>query len=190
MLDMGPYYVTALVNILGPVKRVAAVTTKGFQERLATAEATKGLRIPVNVSTHLAGTLEFASGAVVTMVMSFDVWRHSLPCIELYGTDGSLKVPDPNGFGGSVVASKERGDWEEIPLAFPKNARMIGVIDMVRAIQSGRPHRVRGDLAYHALEVMSAFDKSSQSGEHIMLESVIERPAPLPQGLNEWQIDA
>lgn len=188
MLDMGPYYTTALINILGPAKRVAGITTKAFDERIATSKAVKGLRIPVKVTTHLAGTIEFHNGAIVTMIMSFDMWRHSLPCIEIYGTEGSMKVPDPNGFGGSVLVSA-KGDWTEVPLAFPNNARMIGVIDMVAAIRSGRSHRASGELAYHALEVMTGFDKSSQSGQYTEIETKIERPAPMPLGLNEWEVE-
>ncbi len=188
MLDMGPYYTTALINILGPAKRVAGITTKAFDERIATSKAVKGLRIPVKVTTHLAGTIEFHNGTIVTMIMSFDMWRHSLPCIEIYGTEGSMKVPDPNGFGGSVLVSA-KGDWKEVPLAFPNNARMIGVIDMVAAIRSGRSHRASGELAYHALEVMTGFDKSSQSGQHTEIETRIERPAPMPLGLNEWEVE-
>ena len=191
MLDMGPYYVTALVNILGPVKRVAGVTTKGFTERLATSQAASGLRIPVKVTTHLTGVMEFVNGAVVTMIMSFDMWRHSLPCIELYGAEGSMKVPDPNGFGGPVLVAPAKGEgWQEIPLTFPQNARMIGVIDMVCAIRSGRPQRVSGDLAYHVLDVMTAFDRSSQAGQHIDMQTTVERPAPFPLGLNEWEVDS
>ena len=189
MLDMGPYYITALVNILGPVKRVAGITTKAFEERIATSDAASGQRIPVKTTTHLTGAIEFANGAIITMIMSFDMWRHSLPCIELYGETGSMQVPDPNGFGGSVRVSAARDGWSDVPLAFPKNARMIGVIDMVRAIQSARPHRVSGALAYHVLEVMLAFDKSSQSGQHAEIESTVERPAPLPPGLEEWEIE-
>lgn len=189
MLDMGPYYITALVNILGPVKRVAGITTKAFEERIATSDAASGQRIPVKTTTHLTGAIEFANGAIITMIMSFDMWRHSLPCIELYGETGSMQVPDPNGFGGSVRVSTARDGWSDVPLAFPKNARMIGVIDMVRAIQSARPHRVSGALAYHVLEVMLAFDKSSQSGQHAEIESTVERPAPLPPGLEEWEIE-
>ncbi len=191
MLDMGPYYVTALVNILGPVKRVAAITTKGFEERIATSEALDGLRIPVGITTHLTGTLEFQNGAIITMIMSFDMWRHSLPCIEIYGETGSLQVPDPNGFGGPVNISSagSNWEWEEEELAFPNNARMIGVIDMVSAIGSGREHRANGALAYHVLEVMLAFDKSSESGEHVEIESTTERPEPVPVGLREWEID-
>ena len=189
MLDMGPYYVTALVNILGPVKRVAAVTTKAFEERVATSEAAYGLRIPVKTTTHLTGVLEFVSSTVVTMIMSFDMWRHSLPCIELYGETGTLQVPDPNGFAGPVFLSQNGGEWSEIPHAFPANARTIGVIDMVRAIRSGRPHRASDALAYHVLEVMLAFDKSSESSEHVEIQSTVERPAPVPLGLDEWAVE-
>ena len=189
MLDMGPYYITALINILGPVKRVAGVTAKTFEERVASSETIRGLKIPVKTSTHLTGSIEFCNGAVVTMIMSFDMWRHSLPCIEIYGTDGSMQVPDPNGFGGSVRVSKPTSDWETIPLGFPNNARIIGVIDMVRAIRNNRPHRVSGELAYHALEVMLAFDQSSQTGRHVNIESSVDRPAPLPIGLNEWEVE-
>ncbi len=189
MLDMGPYYVTALVNILGPVKRVAAITTKAFEERVATSQAVRGLCIPVKVTTHLTGILEFQNGALITMIMSFDMWRHSLPCIEIYGETGSMTVPDPNGFGGPVNVCPAGGDWATEEIAFPNNARMIGVIDMVSAIQSGRMHRASGALAYHVLEVMCAFDKSSETGQHVAIESITERPAPLPLGLKEWEID-
>jgi predicted dehydrogenase len=189
MMNMGPYYITALVNLLGPVTRVAGITTKAFAERVATSEKARGKRIPVRTTTHLTGVMEFASGAVVTTVMSFDMWRHSLPRIELYGTTGSMQVPDPNGFGGAVRVCPAGGDWSDVPLAFPQNARIIGVIDMVGAIRSGRPHRASGALAYHVLEVMLAFDTSSQSGQHVQIKSTVERPAPLPPGLNEWEVE-
>lgn len=189
MLDMGPYYVTALVNILGPVKRVAAMTTKAFDERVATSEVAYGLRFPVKTTTHLTGVLEFVSGAIVTMIMSFDMWKHNLPCIELYGETGSIQVPDPNGFAGPVYLSQNREEWSEVPHAFPPNARTIGVIDMVRAIRSGRPHRANDALAYHVLEVMLAFDKSSETGTHVEIRSTVDRPAPLPLGLDEWVVE-
>lgn len=189
MLDMGPYYITALVNILGPVKRVAGITTKALEERVATSKAVAGLRIPVKVSTHLTGVMEFANGAVITMIMSFDMWRHSLPCIEIYGTEGSMKVPDPNGFGGPVRVASTKDNWSDVPLPFPQNARMIGVVDMVSAIRSGRLHRANGELTYHVLELMTAFDKSSKSGQHMEIQSTVDRPAPFPTGLNEWEVD-
>lgn len=189
MMDMGPYYITALVNLLGPVKRVAGITTKAFDERIATSEAAHGQRIPVNTTTHLTGVIEFVCGAVITMMMSFDMWRHSLPCIELYGTTGSMQVPDPNNFGGPVRNSDSGGDWYDVPLAFPQNGRMIGVIDMVRAIRSGREHRASGTLAQHVLETMLAFDKSSNAGQYVEIQSTVVRPASLPLGLNEWEVE-
>ncbi|MDE0042277.1 MAG: gfo/Idh/MocA family oxidoreductase, partial [Candidatus Poribacteria bacterium] len=97
-------------------------------------------------------------------------------------------VPDPNGFRGPVNVCPAGGEWEEEDIPFPNNARMIGVIDMVSAIESGRPHRANGALAYHVLEVMLAFDKSSETGEHILIESTTERPDPVPVGLKEWEI--
>ena len=190
MLDMGPYYVTALVNVLGPVKRVAGITTKGFEERLATSEAANGKMLPVKISTHLTGALEFVNGAVVTLITSFDVWKHSMPLIEIHGTEASMKIPDPNTFRGPVQVGRARNEgWSDVPLAFPENARMIGVVDMVKAIRDGRPHRASGDQALHVLEVMTAFDKSSESGQHIQIQNIIDRPAPFPVGLNEWEVD-
>ena len=189
MLDMGPYYVTALVNLLGSVKRVAAITTKGFEERVAGHESIRGTKFPVTITTHLAGTLEFVNGAVITMIMSFDVWRATTPRIEIFGADGTLSVPDPNTFGGPVAVSDHGGDWQQVALTHPNNARMIGVVDMVQAIKSGRKHRASGDLAYHVLEVMTSFDKSSESGQHVAIKSAVERPAALPLGLKEWQVD-
>jgi len=100
-----------------------------------------------------------------------------------------MKIPDPNGFGGQVLVAPANGEWGEVPLAFPHNARMIGVVDMVRAIRSDRKHRASGSLAFHALEIMTAFDKSSQSGKHTEITTKIERPAPMPTGLKEWEVD-
>jgi len=190
MLDMGPYYVTALVNVLGPVKRVAGITTKAFEERVATSEEAKGQVLDVKVSTHLTGALEFVNGAVITLITSFDIWKHSLPRIEIHGTEGSMTIPDPNTFRGPVQVAHDKGeDWQDVPQAFPENARMIGVVDMVKAIRDGRPHRASGAQAFHVLEVMSAFDKSSESGQHIEIQSIVERPAPFPVGLKEWEVD-
>ncbi len=102
MFDMGPYYLTALVHLLGPVRRVTGSTRISFPERIATSQALNGHRIPVEVPTHVAGVLDFASGAVATLITSFDVWAHNLPRIEIYGSEGTLSVPDPNTFGGPV----------------------------------------------------------------------------------------
>jgi predicted dehydrogenase len=130
---------------------------------------------------------------VVTVVMSFDVWAHKHSTIELYGTGGSLHVPNPNGFGGPVdiCIPEEAKGWREHDLTHGyEGTRCMGVADMACAIQSGRPHRCNGELAYHALEIMHAFDRSSESGQHVVLESTCEQPAALPTGLAEGELDA
>jgi len=185
MLDMGPYYVTSLVNLLGPVESVAGVATKLRDERLVTSEPLKGTKIPVEVATHVAGTMKFVSGAVVSIAMSFDVPRHKHSPIELYGSDASLLVPDPNHFGGEIMLATASDDWKLVPTEHAYadgNYRVIGVADMADAIRTGRPHRASGELAYHVLEVMEAFQRSSDSGRHVTIESRPERPAPLPVG--------
>jgi predicted dehydrogenase len=188
MLDMGPYYITALVHLLGPVKEVSGVTTRGFGERIATSRELFGKRFPVSVPTHCSGTLTFHSGAVVTATISFDVHSHGHSPIELYGSEGSLKVPDPNTFGGPLeIFTPATGGWRDQALCFPygENSRSIGAADMAHAILDGgkRPHRCSGALAYHVLEVMLAFEKSSNLRRHIAIESRPSQPAPLPLGL-------
>ena len=182
MLDMGPYYVTALVNLIGPVARVSGITSKLRDTRTITSEPLRGQTIPVEVATHVAGTLEFVSGAVVSIAMSFDVPKHRHAPIELYGTEASLQVPDPNRFGGPVELARAGGDWVDQPLTHgyaDGNFRGIGVADMALALRSGRAHRASGALALHALEVMEAFQRSSDSGRHVTISSRPERPAPL-----------
>lgn len=187
MLDLGPYYMTALVNMLGPAKSVTAVTTKGFEYRTLGAEVSEMYRdkykpfdnYPVKVNTHLTGVVEFQCGALVTVITSFDVYAHTHSPIEIYGTEGSLRVPDPNTFGGPVrVFRNGYKDWENVPLAFgnTENSRSIGAADMAYALRSGRPHRVNGNLANHVLEIMLSFDKSSAKGSKVMLETTCEQP--------------
>jgi len=192
MFDMGPYYLTALVHLLGPVNRVSGAARISFPERVATSQARFGERLAVEVPTHVAGTLEFAQGTVATLVMSFDVWSHHLPRIEIYGSEGSLSVPDPNTFHGPVLLrpAAER-EWQEISLSHSDQvARGIGVADLAYAIESGRSHRASGELAYHVLDLMHAFSDSSAGGRHIKPESSCERPAALPIGLEPGMLDA
>ena len=192
MLDMGPYYITALVNLLGPVKRVAGITSRARAERLVTSEPLKGTRIPVEVATHAAGTLEFASGAVISMVMSFDVARHRHQPIELYGAAGALSVPDPNHFGGDIEMATATEDWRTVPTEHAYadgNYRIIGAADMAQAIRSGRAHRASGDLAFHVLEVMEAVQRSADEGRHITIDTQPARPAMLPTNLAAGELD-
>jgi len=191
MFDMGPYYLTALVCLLGPIQRVSGSARITFPERTITSQPKHGAKITVDTPTHIAGTMDFANGAVGTIVTSFDVWRAELPRIEIHGTEGSLSVPDPNGFGGPVrVFRPGSDDWKEIPLLYgAKIGRGMGVADMACALRSGRPHRASGALAYHVLDVMHAFLETSEEERHIHLESVCEQPAILPLGLREGELD-
>jgi predicted dehydrogenase len=192
MFDMGPYYLTALVHLMGPVRRVTGSAQINFPERLITSQPKRGTKIVVNVPTHVAGIMDFVNGAVGTIVTSFDVWAAQVPCIEIYGTEGSLSVPDPNGFGGPVLVRRAgASDWSEVPLThgYANNSRGIGVADMAYALRSGRPQRANGDMAYHVLDIMHAFHDASREGRRVELSSTCTRPAPLPLGLREGTLD-
>ena len=186
MLDMGPYYITDLVNLLGPVAKVSGFGSMVRSTRTITAKERAGEVIPVHVPTHVSGTLVFVNGAVVQVTMSFDVSGHKHVPLEIYGTEGSLIVPDPNHFGGQIELLKTGGEWANVDTDMPYadgNYRSIGLADMAHAIASNRPHRASGDLALHVLEVMEAFETSSQSGRVIDITTPVERPAPLSQSL-------
>jgi len=192
MFDMGPYYLTALVALMGPVRRATGSTRITFPQRLITSQPKYGTRVTVDVPTHVAGVLDFASGAVATVVTSFDVWAANLPRIEIYGSRGSLSVPDPNGFGGPVrVRRAGADDWSAVPHThgYAENSRGIGVADMACALRSGRAHRANGELAYHVLDVMHALHDASDTGKHVELASTCERPAPLPMDLRPGTLD-
>jgi predicted dehydrogenase len=191
MFDMGPYYLTALINLLGPVRRVSASTRKSFPVRERKRNDGQQVRIEVEVPTHIAGTMDFASGAVGSMITSFDTWQHHLPIIEIYGSDGSLSVPDPNIFGGKVFLTESDSKvWEEVPLSHSdKVGRGIGVADMAYALRLGRAHRASGELAYHVLDLMQSFHESSDQDRHIPVQSVCAQPEPLPAGIEIGTLD-
>ncbi len=197
ILDMAPYYLSALVNIIGPVKRVMAMSSIGFPERVVTAESPrKGAQITVETPTHVTALLEFASGAQVTFCMSWDVWKHGHPPIELYGTEGSMRVPDPNFFGGSVEITERGGDWRPLdssgmllgapnwrspswPPEAPSRAnyRALGLADLAGAALHGTPHRSTGRLALHVLEVMHCILEGAATGQPTAITTQLERPA-------------
>jgi predicted dehydrogenase len=182
---MGPYYITNLVNLLGPVARVAGMATRPRDRRTITSEPLRGTSIPVEVATHVAGTLQFAGGAVVSIAMSFDVPKHRHVPLEIYGTEGSLIVPDPNHFGGQIERAAPGGEWMPVETTHPYadgNHRSIGVADLAHAIRHNRPHRASGALALHVLEVMEAFGRSSDTGEFVTIASRPPRPEPLQPG--------
>ena len=192
MFDMGPYYLTALVNLVGPVKRVTGSARITFPERVIGSEPKRGQVIKVNTPTHIAGVMDFANGAVGTIIMSFDVWAAHMPCIEIHGTHGSMQVPDPNGFGGAVSLFRPGFDgWKDVPHShiYAENSRGLGVADMGYALRTGRANRAGGELTYHVLDLMHAFHDASKAGTHVDVKSTCSRPAPLPLGLRMGQLD-
>lgn len=188
MFDMGPYYLTALIHLFGPVKRVQGTASQAHDERLITSQPHAGKHAPVLVPTHVQCLLEMKSGVVGTLVTSFDVQAHTLPHIQVYGTEATLTCPDPNTFGGPILRGKGQ-DWEEIPLVFPnaQNSRSLGVADMADAIATGRPHRASGSLALHVLEIMHAAHEAAKTGRAIELDSGIQ-PLAMPPGLGDGEV--
>jgi predicted dehydrogenase len=191
VLDMGPYYITDLVNLLGPVARVSAISRTPLHERPIRSEPKKGQMMPVKVHTHVTGTLQFHSGALINVTLSFDVPKHAHVPYEIYGSEASLLVPDPNMFGGEVKIAKPRAEWENVPVTLPyadANYRSLGVADMALAIVNKRPHRASGELALHVLEVMEAFAVASDEERIVEIKTRTDRPAPLSESLKDGKI--
>ena len=191
MFDMGPYYLTALINLLGPVKRLTGAERITYPERTITSEPKYGKKITVDVPTHVAGVLEFTSGPIGMILTSFDVWGANLPSIEIYGTAGSLAVPDPNTFGGPVrILRRGETEWQEVPLVYgyTENSRALGVAEMALAIQTGRTPRANGALLYHVLDLMAGFHDAADAGRHYEPTSSCERPEPLPMNLAHGEV--
>jgi predicted dehydrogenase len=185
VFDMGPYYFTALVALMGPAHRVSGSVRRTFPARLIGSGPREGETIPVQIPTHAAGTIDFDCGAIATFLMSFDVWAARLPHIEIYGSEGTLSVPDPDTFGGPVlIRTRDDAEWHEVSLTLPwaGNSRGLGLSEMVQAIAEGRPHRASGELGMHALEIMHAVHDASGTGKSVALRAPAARPAALAPG--------
>ncbi len=196
VFDMGPYYLTMLVNLLGPVARVMATATRGQDERLITADGPfKNTTFKVGTPTNVMSLLEFRCGATVIFGASWDVFRHSNHPIEVHGTEGSLRLPDPDTFGGTVSLSERGSDWRDFhsedelygarnwPYAAPDRAnyRMLGVADLARALHTGEKPRASGDLALHVLEIMEAILASGESRGSVVVNGTVEQPPLLEE---------
>jgi len=186
LLDMGPYYLTALVTLLGPVVRVAGAGRRSSRARTIGAGPSAGTTVPIDVDTTVTAILEHASGPFSTLTVSFDRWATRSPLFELYGETGTIGVPDPNRFDDPVeVFTADSGEWRPVtPSAgYGEAARGYGLADMARAIETGRPHRASGELALHVLDVMESVLHSSDEHAVVELTTTVERPDPVPPGV-------
>ncbi|MEJ7837885.1 MAG: Gfo/Idh/MocA family oxidoreductase [Thermomicrobiales bacterium] len=186
IFDRGPYYLNALIHLLGPFQRVAGLSRATWPERQHGDSMLK-----VEVPTHATASLQYASGAICTFLQSNDVYDTGLPHIEIYGSEGSLRCIDPNNFGGDIfIRRPDSPELEAVPLEFGYlgNSRGVGVADFCRAIANDRPQRAHGEMAYHVVDVINSIIESSDRGEVITLESTCAQPAPLPTGLEDWTI--
>jgi predicted dehydrogenase len=181
LLDVGPYYVAALVHLLGPVARVSAVARGVGGTRTIASGPRAGEAIPVGAPTTVIATLEFDSGAVGSLLASFDAAASEAPHLELHGTAGSMLIGDPNTFDGPVRIHGITGDWADVPLVtHGAIGRGIGLADLIEAIRLDRPARASGALASHVLDVLLGIEEAASSGQPVGIDSRVERPAPLP----------
>lgn len=193
VLDIGPYYITNLVQLIGPVTRVAALSATPATERTITSKPRYGEKIAVTTPTTIHALLEFANGATVTFNASWDVWKHGHAPIELYGEGGTIYVPDPNFFGGDVVLTRKADPVKKLPkwnhaYSVPNqkhsqgmmaNYRASGLADMALGILGDRPHRCSLDMALHVIDVMTGILRSGETGRFVAMQTTCERPAPL-----------
>ncbi len=194
MLDLGPYYVANLINLLGPVRRVGALTSSASATRMISNGPRNGETVPVKTPTNIHALLEFANGATINLSTSWDVWHHKRNHFELYGTEGTLYLPDPNFFGGTVEVAGRDGSLSAVtPWDHPfgkdnqnhngrdlANYRTAGLADMVAALQDGRDARCSLDRALHGVEVMTACLTSGETGQFVTMTTTCTRPAALP----------
>ncbi|MET2011271.1 Gfo/Idh/MocA family oxidoreductase [Microbacterium chocolatum] len=177
LMDMGPYYLTSLVHLLGPVVRVTGVSRRARGERVIATGPRAGERIPVEVDTHVTGILEHASGAVSTVVFSFDAVRSEARPLEIHGEEASLTLPDPNMFDGDVALGRRGAEWQTLPVSagYADAGRGIGLIDHTRG-----GHGADGALALHVLDIMASLLESGRRGAPLDLVTTVARPAPVP----------
>lgn len=212
MFDMGPYYMTALVTLLGAVKRVSGSTAVSFPQRRITSEPLNGKIIDVEVPTHITGTLEFENGAIATVLTSFDIWDSHLPNLEIFGSEGTLSIVDedplagPNLFEGKILLRrKDQSDWNGFPNDIPRhsatewnsiptafgynqNSRGVGLADMCYAIVNKRDNRVNGNTACHVLEIMHGFHIAAKEGKYYQMKSTCKRPETFKMDMPEYVI--
>jgi predicted dehydrogenase len=183
MLDMAPYYLTAIVALLGAVARVSGLASTITARRTLGTGPRAGESFAVSVPTHVTAALELASGVTGSLLASFEAPGRYVCDLVIHGTEGTLALPDPNSFAGAVRISRGRGEWSDVPYAAngDRDTRGIGLHEMVEAIAEGRPHRASGELARHVLEVATAVLRSAEEGRAVEIDSD-SRSAPVGPG--------
>jgi predicted dehydrogenase len=193
LFDMAPYYLTAMVALLGPVRKVSGSVGQVHHEITVTNMQSPryGDTVPVEAPMHAAATLDFESGVIASLQAAKESFGYT-PRFEIYGTEGILYAPDPNMFGGPIRIQQPNGSVTEMPYShgFAENSRGIGIADMAYALQSGRPHRASGELARHVIDITLGIFESARAACHVPIAPRAERPAPLPLGLKYNQLDA
>jgi predicted dehydrogenase len=185
LFDMAPYYLTTLVTLLGPVIRVSGVATRSNRERTIATGDQAGSSVSIDVETHVSAVLEHENGVTSTVTVSFEVWASRAPLFELYGTTGTIAVPDPNRFSDPVeIWTVDTPEWTEVPASagYADAGRGVGLADLAHAIETDRPHRASGELAFHVLEIMDAVLRAASEHRVVELTSSVARPDPVPFG--------
>ena len=185
LFDMAPYYLSTLVTLLGPVVRLSGVATRSNRERTIATGNEAGSTIPVNIDTHVSAILEHANGVTSTLTVSFEEWASRAPLFEIYGTKGTIAVPDPNRFSDPVeVWTVDTPEWTKVPISagYADAGRGVGLADLAHAIETGRPHRASAELAFHVLEIMDAVLRAGREHRVVELISTLARPEPVPFG--------
>jgi predicted dehydrogenase len=185
LFDMGPYYLTALVTLLGPVVSVSGVSSRSTRARVVATGPLEGTPIPVDIDTHYSAILTHASGVVSTVTVSFEIWATRAPLLEVYGTAGTISVPDPNRFSDPVeISTATEPEWAVVPVSagYADAGRGYGLADMARAIETDRPHRASGELAMHVLEIMESIVTAGETNAVVPITTTVERPDAVPFG--------
>ena len=191
LFDMGPYYITTLIHIFGPVATVAAVGSKARRTRTVQVGNRLGTEFPVEVPTHVSAIAQFEGGGVSQSLFSFQSPLTRMGVVEITGTEGTLIMPDPNGFTGEVKITRAAGlatagmdpEWESVPITGTVAGRGIGVLDLARAIRSNKRHLPSGDLGYHVLDILASIDEAIEAKSTVEVASTVE---PIPLLSEDW----
>lgn len=179
MMDMAPYYLNMFVSLLGPVASVMTMSKITWPERTIKVPPRRGEKIQVEVPTYVSSTLSFESGAIATFVNAFDIWHTKQPYIEVYGEKGTMVIPDPNRYKGDVLIRRFKdSEWRVLPqfVEYAEYGRGIGIVDMIRSIEAGVPHKASAELAYHTTDVILAMDESGEAGRTLEITTTAAKP--------------